>query len=164
MICRVLILFILFWPAHLFASGVIRINQLGYFPDARKVAVFLSDRHVFADRFQIIRSLSGEKVFEAVPEKANASVWEQQTAYRLDFSSFRESGGFYLQMDDAVSPSFRIASDIYEGTADFPLTYLLASLESEGRGRVVTTDKNTITDSREAHSDKYLLKKRYQPE
>ena len=124
MVCRVLLLLILFLPVRLLGSGVIRINQLGYFPDARKIAVFLSDGHVTVDYFRLISSLSGETVFEAVPEKANALIWGQQTAYRLDFSSFRESGGFYIQMDDVVSPAFRVAWDIYEGTADFPLNYM----------------------------------------
>ncbi|WP_423129617.1 glycoside hydrolase family 9 protein [Gaoshiqia sp. Z1-71] len=124
MICRALMLFILFCPYHLFASGVIRVNQLGYFPDAQKVAVFLSSERVPAGHFQLVNCLSGEKVFEALSEKSDASVWGMQTAYRLDFSSFSESGGFYLQLGDAVSPSFRIAWDVYEGTADFPLHYM----------------------------------------
>ncbi len=124
MIRRLLILLILISPFYLFGSDVIRINQLGYFPAAPKVAVFLSDKNVVAGKFQILNSLSGEMVFESVPEKADASVWGQQTAWRLDFSAFIEPGGYRVQFANAISPSFRIAADVYEGTADFPLNYM----------------------------------------
>ena len=40
------------------ASGVIRINQLGYLPNSVKVAVFISDQNEEPASFQLIETLS----------------------------------------------------------------------------------------------------------
>ncbi len=44
--------------------------------------------------------------------------------YRLDFSAFSERGAYYIQAGDIRSPDFRIADDVYDGTADFLLRYV----------------------------------------
>ena len=121
-----------FFLSHIFclilfvasASDVIRMNQLGYLPHSVKVAVFLSDRDEHATRFQLFESLSGKLVFEGKPEEADAAIWGQKTAFRLNFSSVKQSGGYYLQVGNCVSPSFRIDTDVYKGTADFILNYM----------------------------------------
>ena len=43
---------------------------------------------------------------------------------RLNFSSFINPGSYYLQCGSAVSPVFKIASNVYKGTADFSLRYM----------------------------------------
>ncbi len=106
------------------ASGVIRINQLGYLPQSVKVAVYFSEETEGITSFQLFESLSGKLVFEGKPETADAAVWGQQSAYRLNFTDFRQNGGYYLKAGNAVSPSFRISPDIYKGTADFILNYI----------------------------------------
>jgi len=107
-----------------FASGFIRINQLGYLPQSVKVAVYISDEKEDTQTFQLYEALSGKMVFEGTTEQADASVWGKQTAYRLNFSSFQDEGGYVLKLGAATSPSFRISSDIYRGTADFILNYM----------------------------------------
>jgi len=106
------------------ASGVIRINQLGYLPHSVKVAVFLSDHDENAARFQLFESLSGKLVFEGKPEVADAGIWGQKTALRLNFSSVKQSGGYHIKVGNCISPSFRIDTDVYKGTADFILNYM----------------------------------------
>ncbi|HCY43073.1 MAG TPA: cellulase [Prolixibacteraceae bacterium] len=106
------------------ASGVIRINQLGYLPNSVKVAVFISDTDSEPASFQLIETLSGKMVFEGKTQAADATVWGQKSAFRLNFSEFSEAGGYYLKVGDAVSPSFRINADVYKGTADFVLNYM----------------------------------------
>ena len=106
------------------ASGVIRINQLGYLPNSVKVAVFISDRNDEPASFQLIETLSGKTVFEGKTEAADAAMWGQKTSFRLNFSDFSRSGGYYLKAGNAVSPSFRIDADVYKGTADFILNYM----------------------------------------
>ncbi len=106
------------------ASGVIRINQLGYLPNSVKVAVFISDQNDEPASFQLIETLSGKMVFEGKTEAADASVWGQKSAFRLNFSAFSKSGGYFLKAENAVSPSFRIDADVYKGTADFILNYM----------------------------------------
>ncbi len=121
---RLFLLFILLNHVVVFGSGVIRINQLGYFPESPKVAVFLTDSLIPGEKFQVFSSLSGKLVFEGLPVEADASVWGKRGACRLDFSEVRESGGYSIRFGNAVSPSFRIARDIYSGLSDFPLNYM----------------------------------------
>jgi peptidoglycan/xylan/chitin deacetylase (PgdA/CDA1 family) len=106
------------------ALEVIRINQLGYLPHSVKNAVYLSDQQKDIATFQLFETLSGKMVFEGKPESADPAVWGQQSAYRLNFSNFSKSGGYYLKAGEAVSPSFRIDPDVYKGTADFILNYM----------------------------------------
>ena len=106
------------------ASGFIRINQLGYLPQSVKVAVFISDEKVEITTFQLFETLSGKMVFEGQPEVADTQMWGKQSAFRLNFSSFQQNGGYFLKAGNSVSPSFRISPDVYKGTADFILNYM----------------------------------------
>ena len=106
------------------ALEVIRINQLGYLPQSVKVAVYFSDQKAEINSFQLIEALSGKVVFKGKSEPADASVWGQQSAYRLNFTSFQGIGRYCLKAGKVVSPSFRISSNVYKGTADFILNYM----------------------------------------
>ena len=106
------------------ASGVIRINQLGYLPHSVKVAVYLSDQKTEINSFQLVETLSGKVIFKGKAELADPMVWGQQSAYRLNFSSFQGNGGYCLKAGKVISPSFRISLDVYKGTADFILNYM----------------------------------------
>lgn len=107
-----------------FASSYIRINQLGYLPQSVNVAVFISDEKVEITSFQLFETLSGKLVFEGQPEVADAQMWGKQSAYRLNFTTFQQKGGYFLKAGNSVSPSFRISPDVYNGTADFILNYM----------------------------------------
>lgn len=107
------------------AIEVIRINQLGYLPKSVKVAVLLSSgEKTNHQQFTVHNSLTGEVEFTGKTQTKNAESWGMKTAYRLDFSKFENTGGFYIKMGETISPNFRINSDVYDGTADFILNYL----------------------------------------
>ena len=108
------------------ASGheVIRINQLGYLPQGMKVAVFMSDQNMVLNKFRLVNNLTGTVHFEGVPQKTDGSVWGQKSAYRLDFSSVVQPGGYHLEASTAVSPSFAVSSLVYQGSSDFILQYM----------------------------------------
>ncbi len=106
------------------AVSVIRVNQLGYLPNSLKVAVYLSGKSEPSDTFEVFESLSGKKVFEGRTESADALIWGQQVAYRLDFSTLKKEGGYYIKVGHTVSPSFCISPDVYKGTADYILNYM----------------------------------------
>lgn len=118
------ILFLFLFSEEASAFSLIRVNQLGYLPNSVKVAVFISSEVEQIQTFQLFESLSGKLVFEGRPESGDASVWGMQSAYRLNFSEFKSSGGYFLKAGKAVSPSFRISTDVYDGTADFILNYM----------------------------------------
>jgi len=120
----ILIFFVCLASAVSFAASVIRINQLGYLPKSVKVAVLLSDQTDEFTSFQLIETLSGKLVFEGKTELGDATIWGKQRAYRLNFSSFQQQGGYYLKVGNTQSPSFRISSDVYRGSADFILNYM----------------------------------------
>ncbi|HKL33254.1 MAG TPA: glycoside hydrolase family 9 protein, partial [Tangfeifania sp.] len=103
---------------------VIRINQLGYLPDAVKVGVFLSTENLKVESFAVHDALTDGVIFSGKTEMKNAAGWGMKTACRLDFSEVSEDGGYYLKMGETRSPNFRIDADVYEGTADFILNYM----------------------------------------
>ncbi|HET6558418.1 MAG TPA: glycoside hydrolase family 9 protein [Prolixibacteraceae bacterium] len=106
------------------ALEVIRINQLGYLPNSIKVAVYLSDQNGKYSKFQLLDAASGKQVFEGKVQAADASVWGQATALRLDFSPISQAGTYQVKVGKTVSPSFRINGEVYKGTADFILHYM----------------------------------------
>jgi peptidoglycan/xylan/chitin deacetylase (PgdA/CDA1 family) len=97
---------------------------MGYLPEGVKIAVFLSDQPVLLKKFKLVDNLTNRTVFEGVPLASDGSVWGQKSAYRLDFSSVVQEGGFHLEASGVSSPSFAVSSLIYNGTADYILTYL----------------------------------------
>ncbi|HNX54593.1 MAG TPA: glycoside hydrolase family 9 protein [Prolixibacteraceae bacterium] len=107
-----------------FSNGFVRINQLGYLPGSVKVGVYLSEEKEEIKSFQLVETLSGKVVFEGPVLPADASIWGEQTACRLNFSSFRKPGGYTIRVGAIDSPSFRISNDVYRGTADFILNYM----------------------------------------
>src|SRR5690606_6677253 len=69
-------------------------------------------------------SASGKAVYTAEAGKAFGSYGPFQQSFRLDFSTYKTPGTYYLRAGNAQSPAFRIAEDVYNGAADFCLRYL----------------------------------------
>lgn len=105
-------------------SEVIRINQLGYLPKGVKIAVFLSDQAIQLKKFRVVDNLSGQVVYEGASQSADATIWGQKSAYRLNFSAVTQPGGYRLEAGSVSSPSFAVSSSIYKGSADFILRYM----------------------------------------
>lgn len=106
------------------AKDVIRINQLGYLPDAPKVAVFLSDNKVEIVEYFIYDCISDKLVFKGKPLIFKSNEWGKETAFRLDFSGLSAEGGYYILAGNIKSECFRINSDVYRGSADYILKYM----------------------------------------
>lgn len=104
--------------------SVIRINLLGYKPSSPKIAVWASREAHNITNFQLVEVLSGKIVFTGKAGKAYGEYGPFKQTYRLDFSSFKDVGRYFLQAGDAVSPEFVINNDVYKGAADFCLRYM----------------------------------------
>lgn len=103
----------------------IRINLLGYAPNGVKVAVLGSKAQQ-----------AGPAYFELVDDNTSKVVLKKKTgrnfgkygpfnhSYRLDFTSYKTAGTYYLRAGDARSPAFTISPAAYEGGADFLLQYM----------------------------------------
>lgn len=106
------------------AGQWIRVNQLGYLPDARKVAVFMSEEPVSVDRFELKDAFTHATVLTFNSVKSAGKYGKMSSTYRLNFTAFEGVGAFYLAAGKATSPVFRINAHVYDGTADFLLTYM----------------------------------------
>ncbi|MDD4516032.1 glycoside hydrolase family 9 protein [Massilibacteroides sp.] len=105
-------------------SAWIRVNQLGYLPDQTKVAVFITTKEGKSNEFILRDAKTNEMVYQGVGKVANAERWGMKQALRLNFSSLKKKGGYYIECNGRRSPFFRIAPEVYDGTADFLLKYM----------------------------------------
>ena len=109
------------WP--LSAQTWVRINQTGYLPDDIKVAVLISTTKTSGD-FVVRDAMTDAEVLRGEGKAADPSKWALQSAWRLDMSALQTPGSYYIVAGGVKSPVFRIGEDVYEGFADFLLTYL----------------------------------------
>lgn len=102
----------------------VRINQLGYLPDSKKVAVFISKGDKPVTEFSLCDSATGKQIakYNTVRQFGEWSGFNQTA--RLDFSDFTTNGTYFIRVGNIQSPSFKIASTVYDGTADFLLRYM----------------------------------------
>lgn len=119
-----LITFVLFVQI-VFAQQWIRVNQVGYLPDDKKVAVFISTQEVDGGEFVVCDAVTNHIVYKSKAKRAaDAAKWGMKSAFRLDFSDISEEGGYYISFEDAKSPVFKISADAYDGLADYLLVYM----------------------------------------
>lgn len=102
----------------------IRINQLGYTPAGIKVAVWASKNNSLPKNFQLVYAEKNIVAFSALTGHSFGKYGPFVQSCRLDFSSYKKPGKYFLQCGTAVSPVFSIGDDVYAGTADFGLHYM----------------------------------------
>jgi hypothetical protein len=105
------------------ADAWIRINQLGYLPHTKKVAVFMSEEPVSAQSF-VLLDADGNRPVATLDVRPAPAFGRMVSVYRLDFSSVTREGNYVLKVGDVVSPCFAIHNKVYDGTADFLLNYM----------------------------------------
>ena len=111
-------------PAPQGNSGVtIRVNQLGYRPDAPKRAVVCALEPRLIASFRVVderdRTVLGPSAADAAGPFGPCAAM-----YRLDFSMLDRAGVYRIVVAGATSPPVRIADDVYRGAADSLLAYL----------------------------------------
>ena len=106
------------------SNAWIRINQLGYTPQGIKVAVGCSKSETNISSFSLIDSSTGKTVFTNTAGKNFGAYGPFKNTYRLNFSSYKKPGVYYLKAGNVVSPVFKIDKDVYKGSADFCLQYM----------------------------------------
>ena len=102
----------------------IRINQLGYQPSAVKVAVWCNKGTQGISNWELVDATTNAIVHKGSIEKLFGAYGPFTQTARLNFSSFKKSGTYFLRAGSAQSPQFRIADDVYKGAADFCLRYM----------------------------------------
>jgi peptidoglycan/xylan/chitin deacetylase (PgdA/CDA1 family) len=121
-----LLLFILFpvFACSQAQQSWIRINQLGYTSGGVKVAVWCSKEESGINNWELIETKTNKIVYQGKPGKAFGAYGPFKQTYRLNFSSFKKPGKYYLQAGGIKSPEFAIGNDVYKGAADFCLRYM----------------------------------------
>ncbi|HEY0898859.1 MAG TPA: cellulase N-terminal Ig-like domain-containing protein, partial [Sphingobacteriaceae bacterium] len=106
-------------------SSWIRTNLMGYAPAGVKVAVLGSKNEKGqVKKFEVVSASTGKTVFSGKVGKNFGAYGPFAQSYRLDFTGFKLPGTYYLQAGAVRSPEFRIAEDVYQGSADFALRYM----------------------------------------
>ncbi len=101
----------------------IRANQLGYQSVAPKIAIAFAHSSL-PQTFRLINSQTGRTVFDG-STKSIAGRWGQfEHHVEADFSSFRQSGTYFLRVGDSESPPFQIGADIYAPLPDELLEFM----------------------------------------
>ena len=94
------------------ATGI-RVNQLGWRPDAVKRAVF-ADVATESDAFRVVDAVTGEAVFEGALAAAWDNPWAGETNRVADFSALAQPGVYRVESAEGVqSPAFAIGEDVY---------------------------------------------------
>lgn len=89
-------------------SCSLKINQVGYYPNAEKVAVL--EAEISADLVQLLDA-SGEVVWEGVPQQEATSPWSGRVRRIVDFSEVVTPGEYTLRAGDYEQP-VRIAPHV----------------------------------------------------
>lgn len=90
----------------------IKVNQVGYLPDAPKVAVLEGEAE--AERFQVVDAETRAVVFEGEVGRAEIDANSGERVRHLDFSALREEGEYAVVVPGAGSSrKFRIARNVY---------------------------------------------------
>ena len=107
------------------AAGWIRINQLGYLPQATKVAVLMSQERLEAiTEFELVDAYTGKTAYRSRATRDMGPWGQMQATCRLDFSDFHGEGAYRIVAAGISSPVFPINNRVWDGTADFVLNYM----------------------------------------
>lgn len=111
-----------------FAGSWVRINQIGYLPEATKVAVFMSNEAVQVNGFELVDAFAGEAVWRSDTVRPMGALGQMKTTCRLDFSALKTDGAYYIKVlssgGETRSEIFPINPKVYDGAADFVLNYM----------------------------------------
>lgn len=111
-----------------FAGSWVRINQIGYLPEATKVAVFMSNEAVQVNGFELVDAFAGEAVWRSDAVRPMGALGQMKTTCRLDFSALKTDGAYYIKVlssgGETRSEIFPINPKVYDGAADFVLNYM----------------------------------------
>lgn len=111
-----------------FAGSWVRINQIGYLPEATKVAVFMSNEAVQVNGFELVDAFAGEAVWRSDDVRPMGALGQMKTTCRLDFSALKTDGAYYIKVlssgGETRSEIFPINPKVYDGAADFVLNYM----------------------------------------
>lgn len=116
----------------------VRLNQMGYYPNAVKKATYVTTEDKEAMEFKLVNE-DGETVYRGKSEPAGLDKASMEYCHIIDFSAVKTPGTYTIVMDDEenvsagdltresckkyISHKFRIGDDIYNGVLGNALNY-----------------------------------------
>src|SRR4051812_27714685 len=105
------------------SSSFIRVNQVGYLPDAPKVAVLCTLDSTVVSSFRVLDD-RGRVVLGPRRIANDGTFGPCRVTQRLDFSAIRAPGRYSIIAGRASAVSVRIARNVYDGGADTALFFM----------------------------------------
>jgi peptidoglycan/xylan/chitin deacetylase (PgdA/CDA1 family) len=106
------------------AVSWIRINQLGYLPEASKKALLISESELKITEFTIFDALTDEAQITLQSVTPFGAFDKFNSTFELDFSSFKSEGAFYIKIGNIFSHVMYINRNIYVGATDKLITFM----------------------------------------
>jgi hypothetical protein len=101
----------------------IRVNQIGYLPEGRKIAVACSlEPRTF--RTFVLLDERGDQVLGPLPAERAQPFAACASVHRLDVSALQAEGRYRIVLEEISSPPIRVDRAAYAGAADTLLRYL----------------------------------------
>ncbi len=127
----------------------IRVNQVGYRPDAPKVAVLCALDSTVVSTF-LVRDERRRVVLGPRRASNDGPFGPCRVTQRLDFTALRRAGRYMIEAGAAAPVTIRIGADVFDGGADTALYYLRQQRSGWNplfRDSVHRFDGNAIDDS-----------------
>ena len=105
------------------SAAFVRVNQVGYLPDAPKTAVVCALRPVSLARFTV-EDEGGRVVLGPLPARRDGALGACVQTWRLDFGRLRRAGRYVVRAGAYASPTVRIGADVYRGLADTLMVFM----------------------------------------
>lgn len=90
----------------------VSINQVGYFPNAPKIAV-LADAGSSRKTWSLLDAATGQMLLAGITAAPYVDAASGDTVHTIDFSAFTTPGTYRLLVDGVFSPEFVIGDNIY---------------------------------------------------
>ncbi len=115
-------------PAGIFSKEIfIRVNQIGYLPGERKVAMAFSEKSAQKYQFELIDARSGEKQWGPAEISPNVGAWGNfEYHHYLDFSTFEQPGMYRIRIvgKQWQSQPFHVGAKAYQDYHEDVVTYM----------------------------------------
>lgn len=93
----------------------IRLNQVGFYPNAPKVAVWVGDKH---DLFFILNANKKDTVLRGKLSPQRVNVISQKTTQIADFSALKKAGKYFVAIPEVgISYAFEIKPNVHREAA-----------------------------------------------
>jgi endoglucanase len=131
------------------STSFVRVNQVGYLPDAPKVAVMCTLDSTTTRTF-VVKDVRGRVVLGPQRATIDGAFGPCTVTQRLDFTALRREGRYTIEAGSAAPVSVRVSATAFDGGADTALYYMRQQRSGWNplfRDSVHRYDGNVIDDS-----------------